>query len=238
MRRLAVLIRKIDYGRVKHDNYVSLIWTFLTLGNPDLAAKLHHEGNAKKNAAYPQSRFRPYVFGVEAWPDEAGFTITFSSVQPEITATVMAGCRAALQKKEALAIETHLFEVQKAIPIQDLIYIGKNMTLKACSPVVASIRKNQTKTYLLYHENPEFWANRIARNLASRTHAYLGVAPREIKVVVMDAGKHIATVYKDTKIPGRYVTVKIYGEPEALQMALYGGIGERTGSGFGMVMPV
>ena len=50
-------------------------------------------------------------------------------------------------------------------------------------------------------------------------------------------GPAVTVFYQGAKIPARHVVVEVAGERLAIETALYGGLGERTGSGFGFVFP-
>lgn len=227
MHRIAVLIKKIGQTPVIHDNLVSLIWNILVAGNAETANQLHKS----------KDKYRPYVWATEEWPNSDGYTVTFSSIKPEITNIFLEGCKAIQQEGTAITINANLYQIQAIIPIKDMHYIGKSITVRSCSPIITSTKKNNIKKYLLYHADPDFYAQRLTDNLRRRTKAFFGEEP-EAQINIIHPGVHVHTEYKGTKIPGRQITAKITGSPEAIKTVIYGGLGERTGSGFGMVIPI
>ncbi len=227
MHRVAVILKRIGRAPVIHDDLVSLIWELLAVGDAAMADRLHSAAG----------KFRPYAWGVEGWGGNE-HTLTFSSVIPEIAETFTRGAERVCAEKAAIAVGGNLFEVFRVLPVRDLRYIGRQITLKAVSPVVASIRGQKGKTYLRYHDDPSGYSRRLTGNLRKRVRWLFGTEPEQLSVRVTDPGCHQLTKYKGGSIPGRFLTVEIQGDPSVIMTALYGGLGERTGSGFGLMMPV
>ena len=228
MRRIAVLIEKTGHSPVIHDNLVSLVWHLLAAGDKEKAGELHRD----------QSDFRPFVWAAEEWPDAKGYTLTFSSLKKEITQLFAQGAEKIQSAGEALLIEGNLYLPTRCIPVRDLYYIGKNVTLRAVSPVVITQRNAQgKKEYCFYPANPETWLSQFKSNLARRAAAWHGKEVGPIHVEILNPGTHAVTQYKGQPVRGRYLEVKITGSPEVLETAIYGGLGKRTGSGFGFALP-
>lgn len=224
MHRAVAILTRLTPQEVPHDSYMTLVWHILKAGNPQLADELH---TAK-------GRFRCYVWGIEEWA--TGGTMTFSSIRPEITKAFLEGC-ANLSGTAVLCGPVPLL-VAQAVPIKDLEYYGASMRLMAKAPISVTVRgDNGKKQHVFFTKNPDVWVRRVSENLRARAKAFLGVTP-EFRLEVVDPGSHRAVRYKEGDIPGRYATVKAVGDADAIRMAIYGGLGEHTGSGFGLVVPV
>lgn len=227
MRRVATLIKKTGTAPVSHDNFMALIWDILGAGNQELADTIHNT----------TANYRPYVWSVETWPDDKGYTITFASVKEEIAQAFLGGSEKLSISREAISIAGNLFQVDSAIPIRDLRHIPKTVEFASTSPIVTSMKINGKRRYLVYQNDPSLTEIRLTNNLKRRIKAFYGTDTPTFNLKIINTSYPQFTEYKGTRIPGSFLNVRITGDPEAIAMALYGGLGERTGSGFGMIAP-
>ena len=223
------MIEKQKKDQAAHDDLVSLVWNLFRIGNNELAGEIH------KSTSY-----HPFTWAVEHWP-EKGLTLNFSSVKEEIVEAIRKGAEEVQNTGEAIKVREELFSVKTVIPVRDLHYIGRSLTLQAVSPII--IRHKQTRSKagivrnMLFHEDPAFWTKKMEDNLRRRAEAFYGKRDADVHIDVINAGRSVGTVFKGMKQPGRVMLMKVSGSEEVLRAALYGGIGEKTACGFGMLTP-
>lgn len=223
MRRVAVILKKS--GTFDQDSMVSLVYRILAAGNREVAASLHDT----------RSKFKPFVFAGE--DHGSTMSILFSSVRPEITGVFAAGV--ANLRGNILAFEAGTCEVSDIVPITDFIIRQNRIKVKTASPIVLSRCTAGKKDYILYrHGKENDWLIALKRNLAKRYLALCGEEREPEEITVLSHGRAAPVLYKGGKVLARHMALEIRGCPELLETTIYGGIGERTGSGFGMVFPI
>jgi len=224
MRRAAVIFKKYGVHTLSHGQIVAMVYQLLSAGNAELAGGLHK----------PAQKFKPFTHAADE--SKGSCTLYFSSFMPEITGTFLAG--AGRYQAGGLMLGNCLYKIIDSVSIPDVSHLPGKMTIKTLSPIVLSrCAENRKKEYILYPKNEKVWLDALARNLAKRVLAFYG-KDAQVEIQAVTRGKAALVEYQQTKIPARHMTLKITGGPEVLEMAIYGGLGERTGSGFGMVWPV
>ena len=222
MRRAAVIFQKQGNYLLGYDQAVALVYQILSAGNRELAGKLHQS----------TQKFKPFTHAADE--SRNSFTLHFSSVIPEITGAFVAGAK----KLAECGLRTghSLYKIIDSVCISDARHLPGRITVRTISPIVLSRCENGKKEYILYSRNADLWLEALERNLAKKVLAFRGEnGQTEIRPVTR--GKAALVNYQQTKIPARHITLEIKGGQEALETAIYGGLGERTGSGFGMVWP-
>lgn len=222
MNRIAILVEQHGEPAPK-DQAVTFFWRLLSAGDEALAKQLH--GSKEK--------FKPY-----AWAYKQGM-LTFASVREDIALALKEGAISLIG--QGIMIENNVFEVKKVLPIQPVQRISGRMTVKALSPIALSYRgEDGKKKPVFLDQDEELWKKLLAQNLVRRTNAFLNLEllPNAVGVRIVQKGFPCSIPYK-FPVPARAdVVIELMGEPEAIEVALYGGLGERTGSGFGLVVPV
>lgn len=227
MKRLAVLVSQ--YGEsYEHDHLVTLFWRMLEAGDSSLAKELH---SAKQ-------KYKAYTWAYQAHP--TGGLFTFSTIHQHIADAVERGAMALVG--QGIMIEDRVFEIVKVLPVQPVQRIGARMTLKAVSPISLSFRNEKSKKeYAYLDKSEEYWKSLCIKNLVNRARNFYGleIPEKAVSLRIVNKGTPCNVHYIKTAIPARKsMILELQGDPKLLELAIYGGLGERTGSGFGMVTPV
>lgn len=225
MHRATVIFKKHGKHEMNYNDSVSAVYQILAAGNENLASDLH-------NAT---SKFKPFTYAKQEI--SGSMSIMFSSVQPEITAAFLSGAESL--KGTGLIFGDTIYEIQDFIPIADIRLWEEKIKVKTVSPLVLSRCNNGKKEYILYRKGEEdIWLKALQRNIAKRMLAFTGKEIEPENIRTLNHGQAVLVSYQGGKVPARHISLEIKGCPDVLKTAVYGGIGERTGSGFGMVFPV
>lgn len=222
MHRIAVCLEISK--ETEHKNIVSFIWKILKNGNKQMADTLH----------YRTEKYKPFVWAFHK--NDSINILYFSSINEDITMAFLRGSNKILNSNIGILEDEIVFKIAKVIPLQDIGYIGKTMMVKTLSPVTISewVEKNK-KIRVLYETNKKLWINLVEQNLKRRVKTFLDRDVQYLKIEVISANAGIAVKYKNNQVCSRMFTLKLIGDEIAIFSAVYGGLGELTGSGFGMV---
>ena len=222
--RTAILFKKHGSGILTYGQAVNMIYELIAAGNQEMAAELHGSKN----------KFRPFAHARDE--SDQSLTVYFSSVFSEITKTFVEGVNKVVGT--GMMFGNCLYKIEDVIPLMDPSFWPERLKVKTVSPAVISRNNNGRKEYINYNRNNERpWIEAMERNLRLRHLTFKG-SECSPKVKVIHSGRTIITEYMGTKIPSMDFTLEVKGERELLASVVYAGIGERTGSGFGMVFPV
>lgn len=207
---------------------VALFYHLISAGNPELAESLHQP-----------ARYRPFAFGVRSVP--GGVAMLVTSLDPRVAAAFVEGCA-----KGQLTFGGAVLRVEECCYLDDElpeVLVSGNLALWCVSPVTVSRPEGSggRKKCLVLHEEAAAFEEAVALNLRRRTQVLLGVDPGEVKVQFEQryyAGKRCAAVLRlyGGNVIGFRCPCVVHGSPQALEVALYAGLGERTGSGCGAVL--
>lgn len=228
MRRAFALLSTPRPG-ISDQAQVALFYHLISAGNPELAESLHRP-----------VRYRSFAFGVRPVPGGLGLLVT--SLDPRVAEAFVQGCA----KEGRLTFGGVVLRVEECCYLSDepLEVLGSgNLALWCVSPVTVSRPEGSRgrKQCLVLHEQPEAFEEAVALNLRRKTQALLGVDPGSVTVRFEQryfAGKRCAAVLRlyGGSVIGFRCPCVVQGPPEALEVALYAGLGERTGSGCGAVL--
>lgn len=226
--RVSVIVKKLVPATVTRNEGVSFIWHILQKGdNAQLIDQLHR-----------LAQIKPFTWNIEQY-SATDFTVSFSCILPEIAECFKNGCDALTGKTIQIAGGSAVF-IDKSYIIEDIDYIGRSIWLQSVSGITVTKRRKQGKFYLFITDNEDVWIERVKTNLLKRTRQFHS---QNMSDVIMDISKlsieKLTNVdYKSTVIPVQFVRLKLSTQNKAvIETALYGGLGEHTGSGFGMVVP-
>lgn len=230
-RRAAVIIDRpcAVADDVTKGKLLNLIYSLLSAGDPALAKYLH--------SGRPGNKFKPFTFGCLG-DDPRNLTIYFASADETATEALVAGGRALMGN--GILQGDNLCVIRAVVPISDLRYFPGALNVRTVSPIVLSRRgEDGKKRYLLYPQDTGAWLSGLRDNLIKRVAAFTSCVP-EPRDVVIDAighGRGELVEFQNSRIPARHMELRIRGSKAVLETAVYAGLGERTGSGFGMVVP-
>jgi CRISPR-associated endoribonuclease Cas6 len=228
MRRAFALL-SCSRAVISDEAQVAIFYHLIAAGDPELAESLHKP-----------VRYRPFAFGVRPVPGGLGALVT--SLDPRVVRAFVEGC--ARERRFALGGATLRVEECCYLPDEppEVLNSGR-LDLWCVSPVTISRPQGPEgrKRCLVLHEQPEMFEEALAGNLRRKTQALLGIDPGEVTVRFERryfAGRRCAAVmrlYGGSVIGFRSPCV-VEGPPAALEVAVYAGLGERTGSGCGAVL--
>lgn len=208
---------------------VTLFYRLVAAGDPGLAAGLHQP-----------ARYRAFAFGVRPVPGGLGMLVT--SLRPEVTQAFAQGCA----KESLFTLGGAVLRVEDCRYLPDEppeVLNGRRLDLWCVSPVTVSRPEGpeRRKRCLILHEEPEAFEEAAAQNLRRKTEFLRGADPGAVTVRFERryfAGKRTAAVLRlhGGRVVGFRCPCVVEGPPEALEVALYAGLGERTGSGCGAVL--
>ncbi|MBE3587303.1 MAG: CRISPR-associated endoribonuclease Cas6 [Thermoanaerobacteraceae bacterium] len=165
-----------------------------------------------------------------------------TSLHPEVARAFVEGC----VRERWFTLGRAIMRVEECCYLSDeppeVLHSGR-LPLWCVSPVTVSRPDGPEgrKRCLILHEQTEIFEEALAKNLRRKTEVLLGIDPGEVTVRFERryfAGKRCAAVlrlYGGSVIGFRSPCVA-EGPPAALEVAIYAGLGERTGSGCGAVL--
>lgn len=219
-----------------HDTIVSLIWRILKKADKDLATTLH----------FSNAKFKPFTW---AYTQGTEGTLTFSAIDPKITHAFQVGCQ--IFKNSNVLVDTTVFVPVEIIPFENAEIIRDSSSSLTCkkstitvttrSPITVTNNVNGQKTNIFYQNDPVQWLSRLRKNLYQRTHTFKPNLPTivigEITIILQEINEIAERInYKKTIIPAYHAELRITAPLPYLETILYGGLGERTASGFGFVV--
>lgn len=200
-----------------HDDAVKLVWRFLNKRETQIQ---HHFVE------------KPYVWHIVPNGDNF-FSLVFSSIFPEITKDFY---------EEAKSMENGVVEVNSSMvtvisvnPIADLDYIGEYLRISSYN-LVCQKNVRHKKTSVNATEKEDFCAAIVSR-LVRRAKVFLNldISEEDIQVKFPKQLSFGTKKYKDGLIPVQDVEMKLVAPKEIIELALYSGVGSKSGSGFGTV---
>ena len=209
---------------VDHDNKMALVWRFM------------------KEQWFPHREAeKPYCWDLST-NDGEYYNLTFSCITPEVTGWFLQAAKKC--EGTCLNVGTEFWQVEKVMPVQDLPFIANYLRLSSMNGLQCFTMKrvNETKKCrVLIHagEDPERFITSIKTRLIRRTKEFMDVDIPEdaVKIQHLNTMAGIISIpYKHSRIRTQQVTFKLVAPKEVLEMALYGGIGKETGSGFGFML--
>ena len=225
--RAVVFLNKSNSdASIAHGYTVSMIYHLLSVGNKEMAADIHGSRN----------KFRPFVHAREE--SNKVVTVYFSSVYPEITKAFIDGASSLVGS--GMVYGSNIYKIDDTMPLADPGIWQDKVRVKTMSPIVLSspTRENGRKEYLLNtKDTQERWLRALTRNISKR-HLTFKRKECEPSIRLLESGTCEIIEYMGARIPSRNCILEIKGDKDLIETVLYGGVGERTGSGFGMVFPV
>lgn len=228
MKRMTFLFERVEgdgRGWKCRDALVGAFYSALGTVNPGLAKEVH-DSSGPKGFAYA---VRP--------AGEIGFSFLLTSLRDDIVDAFNEGIR----KTEKIVIDGVAYRLVSAVDIPLVRGLERPCIFWAASPVVVSrpvdggtgvIRKQ----YVSAISEPAEFSRRLARNLERRARELAGVDGR-VSAFVYPSGKKYLIRYKGGVVEGYSCPVAVDAAEDVLLVAAYGGLGERTGVGFGAVLP-
>ena len=226
--RLIISFNRLATHPVTRDEEVSLLWRLLK----------ETEENTHDNAV------KYYCWNMRQLDYSDFFSMVFSAVDVHVTEELLKNATALKESGHGREVRGGgVWTVTSVIPIDDLQYFGEAISLVSTSGMLAHRKqrcgdKRSYRTFFLNDRTTaEAWKQQLQERLVRRTNDFFGTDYTLADVQIIKA-KHIFTetiMYKGGKRIAQYVRLKIKAPQEVLEMALYGGIGTSTGSGFGMV---
>lgn len=214
--RCSIILEKITGpADVSQDEKMGIVWKLL--GN----TQYHHKNEEK-----------PYTWSFDT-SDNKFFTLVFSSIIPDVSEQIFN--YATQLKGQAISEMGVIWKITDTLSIEDEAFWGN--FLRVSSLVGAVVMRGRTSVKA--KDNPELFKSMIANQLARRTERFMHekVDLEQIHVKFPSSIGYGFTPYKGGNIPWESVTFKLVAPEAVLKTAYYGGIGQKTGSGFGFIIP-
>ena len=223
--RVNLTIKKLTPAPMSQDEGISFIWKIFQKADLDFMRKWHDSDTIK-----------PFTWNIEQY-SPADFTVSFSSILPDIAKCFKAGCDGLKGKAIQIAGGSTIY-IDKSYIIEDIGYIGKSIWLQSISGITLTKRHNHKKDYIRITNNQNIWVERLKNNLLRRTEQFTNNAADNFVEISKLHIEGLANIkYKQASIPVQFAKIKLIGSKNVIETALYGGLGEHTASGFGMVVP-
>lgn len=222
MRRTVIIVKLLtDKPRYEiQDSLVSLVYKLLKEGDPTLANNIHDR----------REKFKPFTFGLSFAGLGKESSIHVSAINPEIIKAIHEGVTKT--QGQGLTARGVIYKIIESVFIPDLEYISTSTDVTTVSPIILSETDNHKKKKCLLSNNPG-WIERLRRNINLRIKAFIG-EESNVKVTLKEAAeKPVFLKYKGNLLLGQNATLTLNGKKEHIETIVYGGIGERTASGFG-----
>ena len=225
-RQVIVLFNKIAGEKINHDAALSLVWHVLN----------HSSDKGFITQLHDNKQIKPFTWSFSDGVKEC--SIRFSSIMEDITDRFIDGAKK-LGVNAFMTSGGGVFQVTGVFPIHDLEHIGDSILLSSSpdSGISVSSGINGKRHFLLFEKERKAWVKRVENNLIHRAEVFFGVKNPKVSVKVLKVHGYEAVLFKNFKLPVQYAFLKVSGSKEVLETALYGGVGNNTGSGFGLVVP-
>jgi len=242
MNKRSFAVFRIYQEEPTHDTVVSFLWHILQTANPELADTLHTR----------TEKYKPFTWSYIRTID--GMNLTFSSTDATITQAFFDGCTILKKTSESALIDKTIFVVANVhsigniktpfvMPEDSRSVNYYTLNLETCSPITLTRWSYGPKINISLQSEPVDWLKHLRNNLYRRTHTFnkdvIRIPPENIKICLVNRKESPDIIeYKGAKIPANHVTLRITAPAAYLETALYGGLGQRTGSGFGFATVV
>lgn len=187
---------------------------------------------------FPDAKFTHQ--GVELKGKDSKLIWNFSCVEPRMTMAFYNGMLAIRQ-----TIKQHPRRLIGSTIITDLrihqvdfpIITSNTITVRTLSPIVARDHLEKDKDWFYSFKDPEF-VTMLKRTMTAKYEPYFGKLTSAIvdnfEIIPIQPKKNVVKSYEKyiESSAGVYV---LKGQPELLELIRDGGLGSRTGLGFGMV---
>ena len=186
---------------------------------------------------------KPFCWNVEAKGLDTA-VLTFTSIVEDITSYAIKKAQEARDGKAYLPLAGNInVLVQEVYPIVDVPYLHNSVSLKTISGMICRTGKvkiygqSKPRRYLTTRDNGKEWKENIIGSLVRKTNMFLGTAYKKEDVSIdhIQCNGFRRTAYHNHKYGCEIVSFVLRGPDEVLQAAIYGGIGSKNPSGFGMV---
>lgn len=207
-------------GEVKHDELVGLVWAIFS------KSKL---GEERVQQLHDEHIPSPFVWSYSLTDNKAA--ITWSAYPDEIIEAFTEALKSSENK--ALTVPGSPYIIKDVYEVEDINYIPPRMTLHALSGVqVRHIVDKMLRPYW-YEDDPEEWTKSMEKRVKAKADLYAPGTEHNIKI---DRVQTLA-VEKKEYLGKEFVTPKyqfrLTADPEAMKVALYAGVGQMCGTGFG-----
>lgn len=213
--------RRIQPGEIKHDELVSLVWAIFAKSSlsKERVQQLHDEHVPS-----------PFVWSYSLTGNEAA--ITWSAYPDEIIEAFTEALKSSENK--ALTVPGSPYIIKDVYEVEDINYIPPRMTLHSLSGVQARhVVKNKLKPYW-YNDDPEAWTKAMEAKVKAKSDLYAPSGKEHTakidRVQVLAVDK---TLYLGKTLLAPKYQFRLTADPETMRVALYAGIGQMCGTGFG-----
>lgn len=225
--RVLVILNRDGNTPVNHDEKMSLIWRLLE------NTAVHHDEVEK-----------PYTWTIEKTGANK-YTLTFSSIDTSISEVFLKKAKNSLN--QAIQIESSFWIPLLAMPIQDIPFLENFARIETQNGVVCwkqthTVDKDGTehhgKVTFDINTDKNGFIEALKRKLIRRAKLFLhkDFNESEIQIKFLRRLNYGCVEYKGLKTPYQNVSFKIIAPKELIELLVYGGLGAKTGSGFGMVL--
>lgn len=206
---------------------MSLVWRLLE------NTPVHHDEDEK-----------PYTWTIEK-SGENNYTLTFSSIDTNISKLFLDN--ASKNTNQAIQIEDSFWVPVLAVPVRDIPFLENWARIETrngmiCWKQTHTVDKNGKErhgkqTYDINTDKAGF-IKAFKQRLIRRAKLFLGQTYTEddIQVKFLQRTNYGYVEYKGLKTPYQNITCKLIAPKPIIELAVYAGVGTKTGSGFGMVL--
>lgn len=221
---------------------VSLLKSALEAVNPEYYKELYQNGNPIKfytfGTYFPDAKFTRE--GVELNADNPRLIWNFSCVEPRMAMAFyngMLSIKQAIKQHPRRLIGSTLITGVKIHPINLPTITSNTITIRTLSPVVARDHQAKDKDWFYSYKDPQF-IQMLKQTMTVKYEPFFGrLTPaivENFEIIPIQPKKNVVKSYEKwvESSAGVYV---LKGQPELLELIRDGGLGSRTGLGFGML---
>lgn len=199
---------------------VHLTYEILRKGNPVLATELHENKSVK-----------PFCYGGRCRSTQ--YFLYFSTVDDNIADAFQAGLKANPEFNTEVPLELAEYHQLPNYPIKTKIKVSTISPITLSKPVGSAGKLK--KQYIELPETPKEFFQELNNNLQKKANIFrFSFKPINIECLY---SKHAWVSLYGGKILGYRADLILDGDEDSLSFALHAGLGERTGLGFGAVIP-
>ncbi len=212
--------------------WVAAVWKLMEVSGLKNVQEIHDENDVKG-----------FVWNIEE--QQGKFTMEFASIRTELVDAVINGAKKIIEKGTAINLSGDvIIKPTEVIEVEDFRISDGRIRLSPVSGIIVSraAKKNGVRRHKgvnPFDENRKF-TTAIKNNLLAKTQKFTGakISENDVSLRIISSGRSIDMPFRGIPLVGHMCSIQITGPKQVIETALYAGLGNMNGLGFGLMAPM
>lgn len=213
-------VERVPAGQPQHSELVTLIWAVFA------SSPL---GKRKVQAMHDAQTFSPFTWSYTMNGNEV--SLSFSALPDEVIQPFIASLKTLTGI--AITVPGCAFKIKSVFPQEDLAFLMPRMTLRAQSGINVTCGGTGHKKPLWYESDNTRWLKRIEEGLIRKADFFCPGKEHTAHVDRVRKSFITKTLYHGANLCYPAYTFRLQADEDTMKVALYAGVGQHTGIGFG-----